>query len=112
MVRERKIVKRFEKHIHAAAQSIEDERATRTAKFHLLTEDVDVVERYDDRQVEAFTKETFDKLLEVDAVIKEETVAREKADQVLLSTMLEAQGKLQDSILRAFGPDAPDEDDP
>ena len=51
--REQKITVRFDKHVQRSAQSFEDERATRRAKFTVLGEDIDDVERLDDRADES-----------------------------------------------------------
>ena len=53
MKREQKITVRFDKHVQRSAQSFEDERATRRAKFTVLGEDIDDVERLDDRADES-----------------------------------------------------------
>ena len=108
MKREQKIVQRFERHVARTAQSFEDERATRRGKFMLLTEDIDIVDRVDDRLEEKQCVQVFDEVEAIAAVLQQECRKREKEDNSLLDAMLYGQAKLQHSVLSAFGADAED----
>jgi hypothetical protein len=106
MKREQKIIQRFERHVERTAQSFEDERATRRGKFMLLEEDIDDVERVDDRAEERHCVAVFDELEAIAAVLQAECRRRELEDNSLLDSMLYSQAKLQHSVLESFGADA------
>ena len=104
--REQKIVSRFRKHAERTAQAFEDERATRLSKFMLLSEEISDTERHDDRQEEKYIKIVIDEIIKIRDLEQEETNIREKEDNTLLDTMLYAQQRLQESVLKSFGADA------
>jgi len=106
MKREQKIVSRFRKHVERTAQAFEDERATRTSKFSLLGEEISDNERINDRQEEKLIREVIEEIAKMRAILQEEIGTREKEDNTLLDTMLYAQQRLQESILRSFGAEA------
>ena len=104
--REQKIVSRFRKHAERTAQAFEDERATRLSKFMLLGEEISDTERHDDRQEEKTVKVIIDEIIKIRDLEKEETSIRETEDNTLLDTMLYAQQRLQESVLKSFGAEA------
>jgi hypothetical protein len=104
--REQKIVSRFRKHAERTAQAFEDERATRLSKFMLLGEEISDTERHDDRQEEKSVRVVIDEIIKIRDLEKEETAIREKEDNTLLDTMLYAQQRLQESVLKSFGAEA------
>merc|ERR1711988_1280347 len=106
MKREQKIIQRFERHVARTAQSFEDERATRRGKFMLLAEDIDEVERVDDRLEEKQVTALFDEVETILDSLQAECRKREKEDNSLLDAMLFSQAKLQHSVLESFGADA------
>lgn len=105
MKREQKIVSRFKKHAERTAQSFEDERATRLSKFMLLSEEVAETERFYDRAEEKAVRLVIDEIVNIRSLLKEEKDIQEKEDHSLLDTMLYAQQRLQESLLRSFGED-------
>merc|ERR1712070_1151508 len=99
-------IQRFERHVARTAQSFEDERATRRGKFLLLAEDIDDVERVDDRLEEKQVTALFDEVEAISDSLQQECRKREKEDNSLLDAMLYSQAKLQHSVLESFGADA------
>ena len=57
-------------------------------------------------------REVIDEVIHIRQQIKEEVVSREKEDNTLLDTMLYAQQRLQEAILRSFGASAEDANAP
>lgn len=108
MKREQKIISRFHTHVQRTAQAFEDERATRVSKLLLLREEMADNERRDDREEEKHMREVIDEVIQIRQQIKAEVVSREKEDNTLLDTMLYAQQRLQEAILRSFGASAED----
>ena len=74
----------------------------------MLTEDIDIVDRVDDRLEEKQCVQVFDEVEAIAAVLQQECRKREKEDNSLLDAMLYGQAKLQHSVLSAFGADAED----
>ena len=101
--REQKITVRFDKHVQRSAQSFEDERATRRAKFTVLAEDIDDVERLDDRAEERHNSAAHNSIVALRTQLEDECGVREKEDNTLLDSMIYSQMKLQASVLEAFG---------
>jgi len=101
--REQKITVRFDKHVQRSAQSFEDERATRRAKFTVLGEDIDDVERLDDRAEERHNSAAHNSIVALRTQLEDECTVREKEDNTLLDSMIYSQMKLQASVLEAFG---------
>lgn len=101
--REQKITVRFDKHVQQSAQSFEDERATRRAKFTLLSEDMQDIERLDDRAEERHNSAAHNSIVALRSQLQEECRVREKEDNTLLDSMIYSQMKLQASVLEAFG---------
>ena len=55
-------MQRVQRHVARTAQPFEAERATRRGKFMLLTEDIDIVDRVDDRLEEKQCVQVFDEV--------------------------------------------------
>lgn len=108
--RELKIVERFRTHAGRTAQAFEDERATRKSKFCLLTERLAATERMDDRNDERTAVAAVNAIAHLQARLQDECAEREREDNSLLDTMLFAQQALQSSVVKAFGPEAPEND--
>jgi len=101
--REEKLVERFERHLGKTMQGNEDEEATRISKMRLLTEEIDVPERVDERAEEVKITEVMREIVEVREMIKKEKIERAEEDGVVLDQMLRTQEKLQRSVLENFG---------
>lgn len=101
--REQKLCLRFDKHVARSAQSFEDERATRRAKFIVLGEDIQDVERLDDRAEERHNSAAHNSICALRSQLNGECAVREKEDNTLLDSMIYSQRKLQASVLEAFG---------
>lgn len=103
MKREEKIVERFERHVGRTMQGMEDEEATRISKLRLLTEEIDVPERVDEREEEVRITKTMKEIIVVREMIAQIVSERKVEDGVVLDQMLKTQEKLQKSVLENFG---------
>eukprot|EP00520_Triparma_pacifica_P004803 CAMPEP_0118653280 /NCGR_PEP_ID=MMETSP0785-20121206/11751_1 /TAXON_ID=91992 /ORGANISM="Bolidomonas pacifica, Strain CCMP 1866" /LENGTH=271 /DNA_ID=CAMNT_0006545821 /DNA_START=35 /DNA_END=847 /DNA_ORIENTATION=+ len=91
MKREEKVVERFERHVGRTMQGMEDEEATRISKLRLLTEEIDVPERVDEREEEVRITKIMKDIIVVREMIAKIVSERKVEDGVVLDQMLKTQ---------------------
>lgn len=101
--RETKIVAQANAHIQRTAQRLLDEHTVTLAKQMLLEESIVEAERSAARMLEIRTSKASKAIVDLRYKVREESVVREREDQIVLDTVLETQEKLQQTVLEHFG---------
>ena len=104
MAADQKLIATFRKHAQRTAQNFEDEKATASAKYFLLTEDIDAVERTADRHEETHATAAHNAIRHLQHKLQTDCINdRQHQDNQLLDSMIYSQHMLQASVLKAFG---------